>query len=351
MKFKKNVAGFLAKFSISILFISSILSLSYAESLPKILIENPIVIKLSHVVGKDAPKGIASEEFKKIMESKFPGRVYVEVYHDNKLFKDREESEALELGVVNVVLPTSGKIATFYNVKEFELFDLPFLFNKTEDINKFTQSDEGQELLDFFNIKNKKLYAVTYWPNDFRDYVGSKFYKKPDDFKGQTARIQALGTLKLFNDAIGVKDSIVLSFSDLPKAMKKQGEYKVDVSENPSSNTYEAKLYESSKFITLSHHNVNTYVFLTNRRWFNSLPDDIKQGFVAAAKQSGIVHFDIAQKSSATDLVNLKKQGVQTYEWTPQEKLEFKKRAVAVHENYLININKDYLNKVYKTIH
>ena len=110
--------------------------------------DKPIVIKLSHVVGANAPKGLASEEFKKIMESKFPGRVKVELYHSNSLFKDSEEVEALELGAVNVIIPTTGKTATSYGVKEFELFDLPFLFNDTNSVLKridinFAKSEKG----------------------------------------------------------------------------------------------------------------------------------------------------------------------------------------------------------------
>lgn len=310
----------------------------------------PIVIKLSHVVKTGAPKGIASEQFKKIMESKFPGRVKVELFHDNTLFKDREESEALELGAVDVIIPTTGKVSTFYGVKEFELFDLPFLFNKGEDITKFTQSASGEKLLGFFNKKNKNLYAITYWPNDFRSYIGDKFYKKPDDFKGMVAHTHTLGTMKMFYDVLGVKEVIPLPFAELGKAMKKEGEFKVDVSENPHSNALQSKFYESSKFLTLSNHDVNSYVFITNRRWFNNLPDDIKVGFTDAAKQAGLIHFDVAQKNSTQELAELQKNGVKVYTWTKEEKDEFKKKAVTVHENYLKNINQEFLNEVYTIV-
>ena len=310
----------------------------------------PIVIKVSHVVKSGATKGIGAEQFKKIMESKFPGRVKVEVYHDNTLFKDREESEALELNAVNVIIPTTGKVSAFYGVKEFELFDLPFLFDKGEDITKFTQSSTGEKLLDFFNKKNKNLYAVTYWPNDFRNYIGSKFYKKPDDFKGMVARTETLGTMKMFYDVLGVKEAITLAFSDLGKALKKEGEFKVDVAGNPHSNALQSKFYESSKFLTLSNHDVNSYVFLTNRRWFNNLPDDIKVGLTDAAKQAGLFHFEVAQKNSTKELAELQKNGVKVYTWTKEEKEEFKKKAVTVHENYLKNINKEFLNEVYTIV-
>ena len=312
--------------------------------------DKPIVIKLSHVVGANAPKGLASEEFKKIMESKFPGRVKVELYHFNSLFKDSEEVEALELGAVNVIIPTTGKTATSYGVKEFELFDLPFLFSDTNSVLKFMKSDSSTKLLDLLNKKNKTVYAVTYWPNDFRNYIGGQFYKKPDDFKGKVAYTHSLGTMKLFFDTLGTEKTIQLPFSDLPKAMKKELGFAVDVSANPNSNTLQSKLYENTKKLTLSAHDFNAYVFLTNRKWFNNLPADVQNGFVEAAQKSGLYHFEQAQKMSQQDLEKLKALGVQTYQWTNEEREEFKKKAVPVHGNYLKNINADFLNEVYKNL-
>lgn len=310
----------------------------------------PIIIRLSHVVKDNAPKELAAEAFKQEMESKFPNRVKVEIYSDNKLFKDKEETEALELGAVDVILPTSGKISSYYGVKEFELFDLPFLFDNTEEILKFTQSDSGQKLLNFLNNRNKNVVAITYWPNDFRNFNGSKFFKTPDDFKGLTARTENEGIMKSFYDALGVKETITLPFSELPSAFSKKGEYKVDVASNPNTNYYTAKLYENAKYVTLSQHDVNTYVFLTNKRWFNSLPDDIKTGFVQAAKDSGVKNFEIAQQEGVKELNLLKQQGVQVYTWSKEEKEQFKKKAIFAHENYLKNINEQFLNEVYRVV-
>ena len=323
---------------------------SLAQKINKNVEEKPIVIKLSHVVKDGTPKALASFEFKRIMEQKFPEKVFVEIYGDNKLFKDREETEALELGAVDVIIPTSGKIAGFYGIKEFELFDLPFMFKNTEDITNFTLSKSGQKLLNFLNDKNKTVLAVTYWSNDFRNYNGSKFFKTPDDFKGLTARTESAGTMKRFYDSLEVKETINLGFSELAKAMKKQGENKVDVASNPNSNYNSIQLYESSKFITLSKHDVNTYVLLTNKRWFNNLPIDIKTGFLEAAKESGLYHFKIAQNLGLEDLEKVKKIGTQVYTWTKEERELFKLRAVASHQNYLKNINKEFLDEVYELV-
>ena len=310
----------------------------------------PIVIKLTHVVKGEAPKGLASTEFKKIMESKFPGRVKVEVYHDNTLFKDREESEALELNAVNVIIPTTGKVATTYGIKEFELFDLPFLFNTHDDILKFTNSSSGEKLLNLINSKIKTTIAITYWVNDFQNFFGVKAFKKPSDFSGLVAGITSGGSKELFLKSLGVKETIVMPFSQIPKALKKDGEIVIDLSSNTNSNFYTAKIYESTKNLTLSKHDVSTYVFLANRRWFNSLPEDVKVGFVASANEAGLYHLDIAKKAGIADLEKAQKAGINIQTLTKEEKEEFKKKAVTVHENYLKNINKEFLNEVYTIV-
>lgn len=312
--------------------------------------EKPLTIRLSHVVKDTTPKALASIEFKRIMEAKFPGRVFVEVYHDNKLFKDKEENEALELGVVDVIVPTTGKVATLYKIPEFELFDLPFLFNNSADILKFTDSSSGQKLLDLINTKSKTTYAAGYWANDFQNFFGNKPLKTPDDFKGLTATVTSGGTKEIFLKSLGVKETFVLPFSLIPKSLKKEGEYKADFSSNTNSNFNGSKIYESSKYLTVSQHDVSLYVFLTNKRWLNSLPDDIKAGFLAAFKESGRYHFDVAQKAGISDLEKSKKEGVNVYTLTPEEKILFKKKAISSHENYLKNINKDFLNEVYQIV-
>ena len=312
--------------------------------------QKPLVIKVSHVVKDVTPKALASIEFKRIMEAKFPGRVFVEVSHDNKLFKDREESEALDLGAVDVIVPTTGKVANLYKIPEFELFDLPFLFNTSADIVKFTDSASGQKLLNLINSKSKTTYAVGYWANDFQNFFGTKAIKNPDDLKGLTAVVTSGGTKSIFLNSLGVKETLVLPFSSVAKTLKKEGEYKADISSNTNSNFFSSKIYESSKYLTLSSHDVSLYVFLTNKRWFNSLPDDIKAGFLAAAKESGVYHFDVAQKAGISDLEKAKKEGVKIYTLTADEKNQFKKKAVASHENFLKNINKEFLNEVYQIV-
>src|SRR5438876_4924247 len=93
--------------------------------------QSPIVIKFSHVVATNTPKGLAAEKFKELAEKYTGGKVKVEVYPNSSLYKDKEEIEALQLGSVQMLVPSTAKFAPL-GAKEFEVLDLPWLF-KDED--------------------------------------------------------------------------------------------------------------------------------------------------------------------------------------------------------------------------
>src|SRR5882672_114510 len=106
------------------------------------LAQQPIVIKFSHVVALDTPKGKGAEYFKKLAEERTKGRVKVEVYPNSQLYKDGEEMEALQLGSVQMLAPSLAKFGPL-GVREFELFDLPFIFDGTADLHKITDGAVG----------------------------------------------------------------------------------------------------------------------------------------------------------------------------------------------------------------
>src|SRR6187401_2252654 len=117
-------------------------AVSHAASLmltlmPSAVAQQPIVIKFSHVDAVDTPKGKGAEEFKKLAEERTKGRVKVEVYPNSSLFKDGEEMEALQLGSVQMLAPSVSKFGPL-GAREFEMFDLPFLFDSYDDLHKVT---------------------------------------------------------------------------------------------------------------------------------------------------------------------------------------------------------------------
>src|SRR5674476_1649115 len=102
--------------------------------------DDPIVIKFSHVVATNTPKGLAAEKFKELAEKYTAGKVKVEVYPNSQLYKDKEELEALQLGAVQMLAPSNSKFGPI-GVRQFEVFDLPYIFRDTTDLARIT---EGQ---------------------------------------------------------------------------------------------------------------------------------------------------------------------------------------------------------------
>src|ERR1700719_5391994 len=152
------------------------------------LAQQPIVIKFSHVVALDTPKGKAAEQFKKLAEERTKGRVKVEVYANSTLYKDGEEMDALTLGSVQMLAPSVAKFGPM-GVREFEVFDLPYIFETVADLHKVTEGSVGKLL--FQKLESKGIAGLAYWDNGFKDFSAHKALKMPGDAKGLKMRIQS----------------------------------------------------------------------------------------------------------------------------------------------------------------
>ena len=129
------------------------------------LAQAPIVIKFSHVVAPDTPKGKGAEKFKELAEKYTAGKVKVEVYHNSSLYKDKEELEALQLGAVQMLAPSNSKFGPI-GVKEFEVFDLPLILSNKQELRRVTDGPLGKRLLKL--LEPKGMVGLAYWDNGFK---------------------------------------------------------------------------------------------------------------------------------------------------------------------------------------
>jgi C4-dicarboxylate-binding protein DctP len=135
------------------------------------LAQQPIVIKFSHVVAVDTPKGKAAEYFKKLAEERTKGRVKVEVYPNSQLYKDGEEMEALQLGSVQMLAPSVAKFGPL-GAREFEVFDLPYIFDSFAELHKVTDGPVGKKL--FKKLETKSIAGLAFWDNGFKDFSANR---------------------------------------------------------------------------------------------------------------------------------------------------------------------------------
>ena len=302
----------------------------------------PIVIKFSHVVAQGTPKGKGAEKFKELAEERTKGRVKVEVYANSTLYKDNEEVDALQLGAVQMLAPSLAKFGPL-GVREFEVFDLPYLFDNFDELHKVTRGPVGAMLLR--KLDSKGIVGLAYWDNGFMEMSANKALRKPEDFRGLKMRIQSSKVLDAQMRALGASPQ-VMAFSEVYQALQTGV---VDGTENPPSNFYTQKMNEVQKFLTLSDHHYLGYAVIANKKFWDGLPPDIRKTLEGAMADATKYADDIAKKENDDALEAVKKAGkTEIITLTAAEKLAWKRALVKVHKESESRVGKDLIESIYK---
>ena len=304
--------------------------------------QQPIVIKFSHVVALDTPKGKGAEQFKKLAEERSKGRVKVEVYPNSQLYKDGEEMEALQLGSVQMLAPSVAKFGPL-GVREFEVFDLPYIFDSYSDLHKVTEGAVGKML--FAKLESKGITGLAYWDNGFKDFSANKALKVPADVKGLKLRIQSSNVLEAEIRALGGIPQ-KMAFSEVYQGLQTGV---VDGTENPPSNFYTQKMHEVQKYLTMTDHGVIEYAVIVNKKFWDGLPPDIRSALESAMKDATKYANDIAKQENEDALAKVKATGkTQIIELSADEKKAWKKALIKVHRESEATIGKALIQEIYK---
>ncbi len=302
----------------------------------------PIVIKFSHVVATDTPKGQAAERFKQLAEKATNGKVKVELYPNSQLYKDKEELEALQLGAVQMLAPSLAKFGPL-GVKEFEAFDLPYIFPTKTALYNVTEGEIGKSLLK--KLEPKGITGLAYWDNGFKVMSANKPLHNPADFKGLKMRIQSSKVLDAQMRALGANPQ-VLAFSEVYQALQTGV---VDGTENPPSNMYTQKMHEVQKHVTVSNHGYLGYAVIVNKKFWDGLPPDIRGQLEKAMREATTFEKAIAQRDNDQALDAIKKAGkTQIYTLTVQEQAEWRKALAPVQKAMEGRIGKDLISAINK---
>ncbi|WP_374198803.1 TRAP transporter substrate-binding protein [Janthinobacterium sp. UMAB-56] len=302
----------------------------------------PIVIKFSHVVATDTPKGQAAERFKQLAEKATNGKVKVELYPNSQLYKDKEELEALQLGAVQMLAPSLAKFGPL-GVKEFEAFDLPYIFPTKTALYNVTEGEIGKSLLK--KLEPKGITGLAYWDNGFKVMSANKPLHSPADFKGLKMRIQSSKVLDAQMRALGANPQ-VLAFSEVYQALQTGV---VDGTENPPSNMYTQKMHEVQKHVTVSNHGYLGYAVIVNKKFWDGLPPDIRAQLEKAMREATTFEKAIAQRDNDQALDAIKKSGkTQIYTLTVQEQAEWRKALAPVQKAMEGRIGKDLISAINK---
>ncbi|MCY1126011.1 TRAP transporter substrate-binding protein [Frigidibacter sp. RF13] len=286
----------------------------------------PIVIKFSHVVSPDTPKGKGAAKFEELAEKYTNGAVDVEVYPNSQLYKDKEELEALQLGAVQMLAPSLAKFGPL-GVQDFEVFDLPFIFPSYDALHAVTGGDVGKML--FSKLEDKGITGLAFWDNGFKIMSANSPLNVPDDFLGLKMRIQSSKVLEAEMNALGAVPQ-VMAFSEVYQALQTGV---VDGTENPPSNMYTQKMNEVQKHATISNHGYLGYAVIVNKKFWDELPAEVRTGLEQAMAEATDYANSIAKGENDAALEAMKAAGTtEFHELTPEELEAWKAALLPVHE-------------------
>ena len=284
--------------------------------------QSPIVIKFSHVVANDTPKGKGAIKFKELAEKYTNGKVKVEVYPNSSLYKDKEEIEALQLGSVQMLAPSTAKFAPL-GAKEFEALDLPNLFASEEAYTKAMKGEVGKWL--FTKLEPKGISGLAFWDNGFHMVSANRPLLMPADFQGLKMRISGSKIAdRYLRDAGSIPQ--IMAFSEVYQALQTGV---VDGCENTASNYLTQKFHEVQKHITVSYHAHLQYAVIVNTKFWNGLPADIRTQLDKAMDEATDYTNSIAVKENEDALAEIKKSGKTTLHYLTDDQKKAWQTAMA----------------------
>jgi len=299
-----------------------------------------IVIKFSHVVAPNTPKGKAADKFKELAEKYTDGKVKVEVYPNSQLYKDKEELEALQLGAVQMLAPSLAKFGPL-GIKQFEVFDLPFLFKDYDALHKVTYGEAGAEMLKLLEAKG--ITGLAYWDNGFKVMSANSPLHTPDDFLGLKMRIQSSKVLEAEMNALGAVPQ-VMAFSEVYQALQTGV---VDGTENPPSNMFTQKMHEVQKNATISNHGYLGYAVIVNKKFWDDLPADVRGELEKALKEATEYGNGIARAENEAALKAMIDSGKTEFiELTAEERQAWVDAMKPVYEESAGRIGADLIEKI-----
>lgn len=263
---------------------------------------DPIVLKFSHVVSPNTPKGKGADKFKELAEKYTNGKVKVEVYPNSSLYKDKEELEALQLGAVQMLAPSMAKFGPM-GVKEFEVYDIPYIVPNRAAVKAVNEGPLGHKLLKL--LEPRGIIGLAFWDNGFKQMSANKPLRKPEDYKGLKFRIQSSKVIDAQFRALGAIPQ-VMAFSEVYQALQTGV---VDGQENTPSNMYTQKFDEVQKYTTLTNHGYLGYALIVNKKFWEGLPADIRTQLTKAVKEATDYSNEISRKENEEALEAMQKNG------------------------------------------
>ncbi len=302
-------------------------------------------VKFAHVVSENTPKGKAANFFAKRVDELTDGQIKVYVYPSAQLVDDDKVFQELKRNNVQLAAPSFSKFTPF--AKEFNLWDVPFIFRNTEHLHNVMDGEVGEILKDV--IAKKGYIALEYWDAGFKQFsTNKKPIIAPSDAEGQKMRIMSSKVLEEQTKALKAIPQ-VLPFGDVYSALQTGV---VDAAENPLSNLYNSKFYEVQSSITISNHGYLGYLVVASEKFWNELPQELKDKFLEAMREATLYEREESAKEEQVLLDRLKaddKTGTKVYELDENQKKQWQDVMLTIYPKFYDLVGKDLIEKTLQT--
>lgn len=301
-----------------------------------------IIIRFSHVVAENTPKGLAAQKFAELIEQETNGKVKVEVYPNGILYSDGEEVDALIRGDIQMIAPTFTKMTKL--VPEWKVLDLPFLFENDEHVNRVLNGSIGKELIQ--KADGNHMKGMAFWSNGFKQMTSSKKNLiTPADFTGQSFRVMEGEILKKQFKLLGA-DAEAQPFNDVYHSLEI---HELDGQENTVSNIYSKGLYKVQSNLTISNHGYLGYSVIMNADFYNALSPIVqKQINQALAETTSWIQIE-SKKMNELQLKEIEQNSpINIYTLTSDQKEKWEKRFLPLYEEAERAVGGEMINKIKK---
>ena len=297
-----------------------------------------ITLRFSHVVAEETPKGLAAKRFKELVAQRSGGRIGVQVFPNGQLYGDHDEMQALQLGAVDMLAPSLSKFGRI-GLPEFELFDLPFLFDDLASVRRLTQGRLGQKMLQ--GLSHQGLVGLGYFDNGFKQMSANRPLLNPQDFVGLRMRIQASRVIAAQMRALGAQP-VTLAFSETRRALASGV---VDGTENPVSNFWTQAMHQVQRDLSLTNHGYLGYAVVTNQRFWHSLSVADRELINQAMQEALSYANQIADAQNDNALQALRQTGsTHIHELSADQRTHLRRAVQPVQQQLAHRIGKAWIN-------
>lgn len=294
-----------------------------------------LVIRFSHVVAENTPKGKAAQHFADLVNQHLGDKIEVQVYPNSSLYKDGEEIQALVENKVQMIAPAMSKLTEWF--PQWQLFDLPFLFASYDQVHQAMDGPVGERLRQL--LPSRGLMALALWDNGFKGMSANRPLRRPEDFRGLTFRIMPSPALKLQFQKLGAK-TLPLPFSEVYSALESG---QAQGAENPPSNFYSKGFYQLQPYFTVSNHGYLGYMVLVNAKFWQGLPQDIRAQLEAIMAEVTAWERQMAAEENQKALEAMKKAGTRLIYLSPQEEQAWRQALQPIYQELAPVIGSDLI--------